>query len=152
MGVGFGLKEVVSNFVSGIWLLFEGALKPGDIVNVGGEVGEVKSLGIRAATVRVLRDGTEKILPNQTFFTTEVTTYTGSDLLVSWSVMVGVSYNCNPKTVLDILLQIADQHPSVLQDPPPLAFFLEFGESSLNFELKFWAQHAQTNHRPGGDQ
>ena len=138
VGIGFGLKEVISNFVSGIWLLFEGALKPGDIVNVGGEVGEVQSLGIRAATVRVLRDGSEKILPNQTFFTTEVTTYTGSDRLVSWSVTVGVSYNCHPSTVLDILLKIAEQHPSVLKEPPPLAFFLEFGESSLNFELKFW--------------
>ncbi|MCG8363250.1 MAG: mechanosensitive ion channel, partial [Pseudanabaenales cyanobacterium] len=138
VGVGFGLREVISNFVSGIWLLFEGALKPGDIVNVGGEVGEVQHLGIRAATVRVLRDGSEKILPNQTFFTNEVTTYTGSDRLVSWSLTVGVSYTCNPKTVIDLLLKIADQHPSVLKDPSPLAFFLEFGESSLNFELKFW--------------
>ena len=138
VGVGVGLREVISNLASGIWLLFEGALKPGDIVNVGGEVGEVQRLGIRAATVRVLRDGSEKILPNQTFFTNEVTTYTGSDRLVSWSLTVGVSYDCNPKTVLDILLKIADQHPSVLKDPPPLAFFLEFGESSLNFELKFW--------------
>ncbi len=138
VGVGFGLKEVISNFISGIWLLFEGALKPGDVINVGGEIGEVKSLGIRAATVRVLRDGSEKILPNQTFFTTEVTTYTGSDRLVAWSVTVGVSYDCNPKTVLDLLLEIANQHPNVLRDPVPQAFFLNFGESSLDFELKFW--------------
>lgn len=138
VGIGFGLKEVISNFISGIWLLFEGALKPGDVVNVGGEVGEVKSLGIRAATVRMLKDGSEKILPNQTFFTSEVTTYTGSDRLVAWFVTVGASYNCDPKMVLELILKIAEQHPSVLQDPPPQAFFLGFGESSLDFELKFW--------------
>ena len=138
VGIGFGLREVISNFVSGIWLLFEGALKPGDIVEVDGEISEVKRLGIRASTVRVIKDNSEKIIPNQTFFTKEVSTYTGSDRLIVCSLEVGTSYKCNPKTVIEVLLKVIDQHPKVLKRPTPVAFFTGFGESSLNFELKFW--------------
>ncbi len=138
VGIGFGLREVISNFVSGIWLLFEGALKPGDIVEVKGEISEVKQLGIRASTVRVIRDNSEKIIPNQTFFTNEVTTYTGSDRLIVCSLEVGASYKCNPKKVIEVLLKVTDQHAKVLKKPTPLAFFTGFGESSLDFELRFW--------------
>jgi small-conductance mechanosensitive channel len=138
VGIGFGLKEVISNFVSGIWLLFEGALKPGDIVTIDGEMSEVKKLGVRATTVQVIRDNSEQIIPNQTFFTQNVTTLTGSDRLAYRSLTVGASYQCAPQKVLDMLLQVARQHPSVLKDPSPMAFFIGFGESSLDFELKFW--------------
>lgn len=137
VGIGFGLKEVISNFVSGIWLLLEGSLKPGDIVDIGGEVCQVKSLGFRAATVHVLRNNSEKIIPNQLFFIQEVNTYTGSDSLVYRSLMVGATYQCDPKTVLKVLLDVAHAHPQVLKEPPPQTFFLGFGESSLDFELKF---------------
>ncbi|MGK7871860.1 MAG: mechanosensitive ion channel family protein [Xenococcaceae cyanobacterium] len=138
VGIGFGLKEVISNFLSGIWLLFEGSLKPGDVINVGGELSQVKELGVRAATVQVTRDNSKKIIPNQLFFTEEITTYTGSDHLVYRSLSVGASYECDPQKVLDILLQVARQHPKVLKDPAPRAFFVGFGSSSLDFELKFW--------------
>ena len=138
VGIGFGLKEVISNFISGIWLLFEGSLKPGDIINVGGEMSKVKELGIRAATVQVIRDNSEKIIPNQIFFTAEVTTDTRSDRLVARHLRVGTSYQSNPQKVLDLLLQVADGHPRVLKEPAPLAFFIGFGDSSLDFELKFW--------------
>jgi small-conductance mechanosensitive channel len=137
VGIGFGLKEVISNFVSGIWLLLEGSLKPGDIVDIGGEVCQVKSLGFRAATVHVLRNNSEKIIPNQLFFIQEVNTYTGSDSLVYRSLMVGATYQCDPQTVLKVLLDVAHAHPQVLKEPPPQTFFLGFGESSLDFELKF---------------
>jgi potassium efflux system protein len=138
VGIGFGLKEVISNFVSGIYLLFEGALKPGDIINVDGEMSQVKRLGVRATTVQVMRDHSEEIIPNQTFFTQNVTTFTGSDRLVCRSLKVGASYKCDPQKVRDILLQVANQHPMVLKAPFPSAFFISFGESSLDFELKFW--------------
>lgn len=147
VGIGFGLQQVISNFVSGIVLLFEGALKPGDIIDIQGQTSQVKKLGIRATTVRVLTDNSEKIIPNQTFFTSDVTTYTGSDRLLYCSIAVGVSYDANVKQVMDLLLQIAQQHPSVLKQPVPVAFLLNFGDSSLNFELKFWLDNINIKKR-----
>ena len=138
VGIGFSLRDVIGNFISGIWLLFEGSLKPGDIISIGGEMSQVKELGIRAASVQVIRDNSEKIIPNQLFFTEEVTTDTGSDRLVARHLRVGTSYNTNPQKVLDVLLQVADRHPRVLKEPAPLAFFIGFGDSSLDFELRFW--------------
>ncbi|MGK7930718.1 MAG: mechanosensitive ion channel family protein [Microcystaceae cyanobacterium] len=138
VGIGFGLREVVSNFVSGLWLLFEGALKPGDIITIDRKMSRVKKLGIRATTVQVIGDNSEEIIPNQTFFTESVSTLTGSDAYVRRSLQVGASYQCDPTKVADILLQVAQQHPHVLQDPPPVVFSLGFGESSIDFELKFW--------------
>lgn len=138
VGIGFGLKEVISNFVSGIWLLFEGALKPGDIITIDGKMSKVTKLGMRATTVQVIQNNSEEIIPNQTFFTENVSTLTGSDQLLRCSLIVGASYKCNPPKVVTILLQVAKNHPQVLNDPLPQAFALGFGDSSIDFELKFW--------------
>ena len=138
VGIGFGLKEVISNFVSGIWLLFEGALKAGDIITIEGKMSKVNKLGIRATTVQVIQDNSEEIIPNQTFFTQNVSTLTGSNQLVRRSLIVGASYKCSPPKVVKILLQVAKEHPKVLKDPLPQAFALGFGDSSIDFELKFW--------------
>ncbi|MEL4898428.1 mechanosensitive ion channel family protein [Crocosphaera sp. Alani8] len=138
VGIGFGLKEVISNFISGLFLLFEGALKPDDVISINNEMSQVKKFGIRATTVQVVRDNSEKIIPNQTFFTEEVTTFTGSDPLVYRSVVVGANYNCDPQEVIKVLLKVADNNPNILDYPRPVAFALEFGDSSINFELKFW--------------
>ena len=138
VGIGFGLKEVISNFVSGIWLLFEGALKPGDVVNIAGKMSKVTKLGIRATRVQVIQDNSEEIIPNQIFFTQNVSTFTGSDRLVRRSLIVGASYQCNPAKVIEIILQVAHQHPRVLQYPTPMAFAIGFGDSSIDFELRFW--------------
>jgi small-conductance mechanosensitive channel len=113
VGIGFGLQQVVGNFISGILLLFEGALRPGDIISVEGEVSEVKRMGIRAITVRVLRDNSEKIIPNQMFFTKEVTTYTGSDRLTARTIQVKTKSKSDPQLVISLLLQIAAQYPNV---------------------------------------
>jgi len=147
VGIGFGLQQVVSNFVSGILLLFEGVLKPGDIISIGGETCTVKRLGIRATTVLNTTDNSEKIIPNQTFFTSDVTTYTGSDRLVYCAIEIGVGYDSSSETVIDLLLQIAKQHPRVLENPAPVVFFLNFGDSSLNFQLKFWLDDINTRKR-----
>lgn len=138
VGIGFALKEVISNFVSGIILLFEKVLKPGDIISIEGQTCEVKELGIRATTVKMLVDNSEKIIPNQTFFTEDLTTYTGTNNLVYCSVLVGVGYDSKPEQVINLLLEIAYDNKRVLKSPSPIAFFLNFGDSSLNFELKFW--------------
>ena len=100
VGIGFGLKEVISNFVSGIWLLFEGALKTGDTIIVEGKMSIVKKLGIRATTVLVDMDHSEEIIPNQIFFTQNISTYTGSNTLIKRSVFVGASYECSPLKVI----------------------------------------------------
>ncbi|MBD2653520.1 mechanosensitive ion channel [Synechocystis sp. FACHB-383] len=138
VGIGFGLKEVISNFVSGVWLLMEGALKPGDVINVGGEMSRVERLGLRAATVNIIRDNTDRIIPNQVFFTEEVNTYTGRNHLVYCSVIVGASYKANPRQVIDLLLDLATDNPDILPQPKPAAFLLDFADSSMNFEIKFW--------------
>ncbi|MEB3174557.1 MAG: mechanosensitive ion channel domain-containing protein [Cyanobacteriota bacterium] len=137
VGVGFGLKEVFSNFISGIILLFERSLKPGDLIDVEGKLGIVQTLNMRATTVKILGDNSEKIIPNQTFFTTNVTTYTGSDRLIRYSLAVGAGYDCDPDQVLALLLDIARSHPEVLTVPAPTAFLSEFADSAINYTLNF---------------
>ena len=138
VGLGFGLKEVFSNFVSGICLLFEGVLRPGDLISIDGNTAEIKKLGIRATTVRIIKDNSEKIIPNQTFFTDIFTTFTGSDRIIRNSIIIGASYDANPQKVIDILLSLADDHIHILKDPKPSAFLIEFADSSINYELTFY--------------
>ena len=145
VGIGFGLKEIINNFVSGIWLLFEGALTVGDVILFEEDWSQVTKLGIRATTVKVLKNNFELIIPNQVFFTQKVSTLTGSDPLICSSLRVGTSYNCRVQRVRQILTQIAYQHPKVLEEPAPQAFFIGFGESSLDFELKFWLDEPLLN-------
>jgi small-conductance mechanosensitive channel len=137
VGIGFGLQEIVANFISGIVLLFEQSLRPGDVVSVENELGTVKSLGIRATVVRTL-DNVEVIVPNQTFLTSAVTTYTKTDRIVRVKIPVGVSYNCRPKEIQEILLDVARQEPHIQDDPEPVVRFLGFGDSSINFRLDVW--------------
>ncbi len=138
VGIGFGLKEVISNFVSGIWLLFEGALKPGDVIMINDKMSKVTKLGVRATTVQILKDNSEEIIPNQTFFTDSITTLTGSDQLIRRSLVVGASYKCDPQDVSNVILQVARQHPKVMQLPTPVVFVTNFGDSSIDYELRFW--------------
>lgn len=137
VGIGFGLQHIISNFVSGILLLLEGALRPGDTISVEGQTCKVNRMGIRATTVRVLADNSKKIIPNQKFYTSDVTTYTGSDRLAYCSIKVGVDYGSNVNQVMDLLFQVADEHATTVKDPAPAVFFIDFGDSSLNFELQF---------------
>ena len=137
VGIGFGLREMIGNFISGITLLFEKALKPGDFISVDGEISEVKRLTIRATTVRTF-DNIEKIVPNQDFFTSSVITYTGSDRVVRRLIPVGVSYKSDPEEVIEILLNVAKGHPKVLTEPEPVVFLIGFGDSSIDFELAVW--------------
>ncbi|MGK7945310.1 MAG: mechanosensitive ion channel family protein [Microcystaceae cyanobacterium] len=138
VGIGFGLKEVISNFVSGIWLLFEGALKPGDVVIVEGDMSKVVNLGVRATTVQIIKDNSEEIIPNQTFFTQNITTLTRRDNLIRRSLIIGASYKAEPQKVLNVILEVARQHPKVLELPAPLVWLIKFGDSSIDYELRFW--------------
>jgi len=137
VGIGFGLQEIVANFVSGIVLLFEQSLRPGDVVSMENEMGTVKSLGIRATTVRTC-DNVEVIVPNQAFLTSAVTTYTKTDRIVRVKIPVGVSYGSDPKEIREVLLAVARQHNLVQEKPEPVVRFIGFGDSSLDFQLEIW--------------
>ncbi len=137
VGIGFGLQEIVANFISGILLLFEQSLRPGDVVSIEGGLGTVKSLGVRATTVRTL-DNVEVIVPNQVFLTSAVTTYTKTDRVVRVKIPVGVSYESEPKEIRELLLAVAQKHHLVQEEPEPVVRFIGFGDSSLDFRLEIW--------------
>jgi len=137
VGIGFALKEVLSNFISGIILMFEQALRPGDIIKVDDELGIVRDLNIRSTTVRTLNN-VEIIVPNQIFLTDSVTTYTKTDNKVRVLIPVGVSYNCDPEQIETLLLGVANEHIRVQKHPAPKVFFEGFGDSSVDFELAVW--------------
>lgn len=137
VGIGFGLKEIVNNFVSGLILLFERPVKVGDIVVIGEEWGEIKELGLRATTVQTF-DNAEIVIPNSALITQNVTNWTLASKRVRVKVQVGIAYGSNIEKVLQILLSCGDANPIVLTQPEPRALFLQFGESSLDFELRVW--------------
>jgi len=137
VGIGFGLQNLVNNFVSGLILIFERPIKIGDTIEVGELRGIVKRIGIRSSTVRTY-DGAEVIVPNANLISNEVINWTLSDRLRRIEIKIGVAYGSDPKQVLEILQNLARKHPDVLDYPEPYAVFLGFGESSLDFSLRFW--------------
>jgi len=137
VGIGFGLQNVVNNFISGLILIFERPIKVGDTIEVGALKGTVKRIGIRSSTIRTF-EGAEVIVPNGTIIQSEVTNWTLSDQLRRIDVNVGVAYGTDPNEVLLILQKVAKDHPVVLDNPAPMVLFLGFGESSLDFSLRIW--------------
>jgi len=137
VGIGFGLQTVVNNFVSGLILLFERPIQTGDIIVVGGLMGEVRRIGARSSTVRTF-DGAEVIVPNATLISENVVNWTLSDRLRRIEVRVGVAYGTDPERVLEILRRVASENAAVLKFPEPTALFQGFGDSSLDFLLWAW--------------
>ena len=141
VGIGFGLQSVVNNFVSGLILLFERPIHVGDTVEVGSLQGIVRRIGIRASVLHT-GQGADIIVPNSQLVTEKVTNWTLSDRLRRVDLSIGVNYGANPKNVVDLLVGVADKHPQVLKRPPPEAFFLSYGDSSINFELRAWTDQS----------
>lgn len=137
VGIGFGLQNVVNNFISGLILLFERPIQVGDTIQVGEVFGEVRRIGIRSSTVRTWQ-GAEVIVPNGNLISESVTNWTLSDRERRVDVLVGVAYGTDPQRVLDLLQGVADEHPDVLKHPAPMVLFKGFGASSLDFELRTW--------------
>jgi len=137
VGIGFGLQAIVNNFVSGLILLFEQPIKVGDIIEVGTEMGEIKELGLRATIVQTF-DNAEIVVPNSELISGTVTNWTLANKKVRVRVPVGVAYGTDLSKVLSILLSCAEANPIVLATPKPVALFLAFGASSLDFELRVW--------------
>ena len=141
VGIGFGLQSVVNNFVSGLILLFERPVHVGDVVEIGDHLsGEVSRIGIRASTVRTWQ-GAEIIVPNAQLITERVTNWTLSDRTRRIDLRVGVDYGSAPEKVLEVLEAVGRAHPQVLKSPAPKAFFIEFADSAITFELRAWTGH-----------
>jgi small-conductance mechanosensitive channel len=137
VGIGFGLQNLVNNFVSGMILIFERPIKVGDTVEIGTLLGEVRSIGIRASTIRAYT-GAEVIVPNGNLIANEVVNWTLSDRKRRIEIPVGVAYGTDPKRVIELLTEVAKKQPDALEWPEPWVLFRGFGESSLDFELRFW--------------
>src|SRR5262249_36535576 len=137
IGVGLGLQAIVSNFVAGLVLLLEQPVKLGDRIEIGGTFGDVVRLRGRSTWIRT-NDNVVIIVPNSEFINERVTNWTANDRQVRVTVAVGVGYGSDVKLVWDVLLEIAKKHPDVLQSPAADVVFTEFGDSSLNFELRVW--------------
>ena len=141
VGIGFGIKELISNFISSLWLLFEGSVRPGEILMINGDPCTVRKLGLRATQLRRGRDGAELLIPNQNFFTQEAESYTAEETSRRDVVMVGAAYHHEPSQVIAVLVEVARQHEKVLQSPPPAAFTVDFADSSINYKLLFWVRN-----------
>jgi len=137
VGVGFGLQKIVSNLVSGIILLADKSIKPGDVITVGESFGWVGTMGARYTSV-VGRDGREYLIPNEDFITQRVTNWSYSSELVRLDIKFGVSYGSDPHVVRRLAVEAAAISPRVLKEPHPSCHFRDFGESSLDFVLRFW--------------
>ena len=151
VGIGFGIKEIVSNFISGIWLLFEGSVRPGEILMINGDPCTVRNLRLRATQLRRGRDGAELLIPNQTFFTTEATSFTATETSRRDSVVVGAAYDHDPDIIVELLKTIAKEHKKVLEYPPVNAFVIDFADSSINYKLCFWVANPLDSYEVGSD-
>ena len=139
VGIGFGLQNIVSNFVSGLIILAERPIQIGDRIDLGNNtVGKVERIGARATHV-LTNDNIVVIVPNSDFVTSRVVNWTHVDPRVRFRLGVGVSYSSDPHVVEKLLLEVADGNPNVLKTPAPAVVFKEFGESALNFELRVWS-------------
>ena len=139
VGVGFGLQNIINNFVSGIIILAERPISIGDRIEVAGVAGRVTKMQLRSTTV-VTNDNITMIVPNADFISNTVTNWSHGDPKVRIRVPVGVAYGSDLKLLQQLLLEAAGEHPKALRDPSPVVLFNEFGDNSLNFELGVWTQ------------
>lgn len=137
LGIGFGLQNVVSNFVSGLILLAERPFKVGDWVVTGTTEGFVKRISVRATEIETFRRQSI-IVPNSELINASVGNWTHRNRLGRSEIAIGVSYDADPRKVMDILIELVTKHPKVLKNPEPMVEFMRFGDSSLDFEARFF--------------
>lgn len=140
VGIGFGLQNVVNNFVSGLILLFERPIGVGDIIELPEIWGEMKRIGIRASVIRKF-DGSDVIVPNSMLVSDKVVNWTLTDRLRRLELDIGVEYGTPAQHVIDLLLKVAKSNLKVISDPAPRAFFINFGDSALEFRLWAWVNN-----------
>jgi len=137
VGLGFGLQKIVSNFISGIIILADKSIKPGDVVEIGDVYGWVRKLDTRFVSV-VTRSGKEFLIPNEDFITKEVINWSYSDELVRVDAEVGVSYDSDLRLVQELMMKAIEEKDRILNEPESNVLLMGFGDSSVNFEIRFW--------------
>jgi small-conductance mechanosensitive channel len=137
IGLGFGLQNIFSNFISGIILLFERPIQVGDAIEINNIWGEVRQINFRSTVVQTY-DNATLIIPNSEFISARVTNWSFKDVRVRRHINVGVAYGSNTQLVKSTLLEVAAKTPKVLSNPAPIILFSDFGDNSLIFRLRFW--------------
>ncbi|RED11228.1 mechanosensitive ion channel family protein [Pontivivens insulae] len=137
LGLGFGLQKVVSNLVSGVILLLDKSIKPGDVISLGDTFGWISGLGARYVSV-VTRDGREYLIPNEDLITNQVVNWSHSSKLVRLDINFGVSYDSDPHQVRNIAVEATTKVARVQSSPAPVCHIVGFGDSSIDFVLRFW--------------
>lgn len=144
LAIGFGLQKTFGNLISGILLLLDKSIKPGDVISVSDQagnesVGQIRKIGVRAISV-ITRDQTEHLIPNENLMINQVVNWSYSSRDVRVKAPVGVSYDSDLKLVSKLLYQAVDETDRILKTRKPRVNIMEFGDSSVNFELRFWIQ------------
>lgn len=138
VGIGFGLQNIINNFVSGLLMIFGQTLREGDVIEVGQNLtGTVKKINVRSTIVET-PDNAVIFVPNAEFLSGRLTNWTRNGRMVRREINVGVAYGTNVETVIRLLKDVAREHPKVLSYPEPIVWFNDFGASSLDFSLRFW--------------
>jgi small-conductance mechanosensitive channel len=140
VGIGLGLQDVVRNFVSGLILMFERPIQPGDVVEVSGTSGKVRDIGMRATTLSTF-EGADVVVPNGMLLSEKLINWTLSDMDRRLDVNVGVAYGTDPRKVLALLMDVARATPGIATEPEPTILFSGFGASSLDFGIRAWTNN-----------
>ncbi|BDS04972.1 mechanosensitive ion channel protein [Oceaniferula spumae] len=141
LGLGFGLQKVISNLVSGVIILLDKSIKPGDVIEIEGSFGWINSIRTRYISV-ITRDRKEILIPNEDFVTNKVINWSFSDRIVRIKAPVGISYDADVPAAMEICTKAAKQIPRVLADPPPNCLLTGFGDSSIDLSVQFWIEDA----------
>ena len=142
LGIGFGLQKVISNLFSGMLLLLDQSIKPGDIIEMDGTFGWVNHMGARY-TELVTRDNKSYLVPNEEFITQQVINWSHGNTLVRVETTFGVHYNSDPHEIKRLAIEAATKPDRVVDSPTPVCHLVEFGDSSLNFVLRYWIKDAE---------
>ena len=137
VGLGFGLQKIFSNLVSGVILLMDHSIKPGDVITVGQTFGWINHLGARYVSV-ITRDGIEHLIPNEVLITERVENWSYSDNLVRLKIPVGISYKADVRLAMQLCVEAANATERVLSNPEPRCLFRALGDSSVDLELRLW--------------
>ncbi|MHA6289374.1 mechanosensitive ion channel family protein [Maricaulis sp. CAU 1757] len=137
LGIGFGLQKIFSNLVSGVILLLDRSIKPGDVISVDETFGRVSTLGMRFASVKT-RDGHEHLIPNEYFITEKVINWSFSEPTVRVKRTIGISYGSDVNKARELAIEAAEGVARVVSTPKPICHLMEFGDNSVNLELRFW--------------
>ncbi len=150
VGIGLGLQNIAQNFISGLILLVEQPVRPGDYIRAGDALGRVENIGLRATWV-VTRDEVMIIVPNSQLISSQVINHSRPAAKIRFPVKVGVAYGSDTAQVRDVLIRVAEENPRVLRNPGPEVRFDDFGDSSLLFSLLVWVENPRMDRSVASD-